>query len=99
MLQLYKRKMDQQESDLLSVVHSLLLSIEECDLHTVKEGYCNLGCVRHSLVKLLKLSGYDAAVCVSKWQTLDRVPGGTFTTLPLFWAQYFLDDILHNFLS
>ncbi|KAJ4786138.1 DUF506 family protein (DUF506) [Rhynchospora pubera] len=75
-ISLYKRSMDQQETDLLSVVHSLLLSIEECDLHTVKEGYCNFSCVRHSLVKLLKSSGYDASVCVSKWQTLDKVPGG-----------------------
>lgn len=72
----YKHATDQYEGDLLSVVHSFLLSINETDLHTVKEGQCNGSCIRQSLVKLLRLSGYDAAVCSSKWQGFDKVPGG-----------------------
>ncbi|OAY72175.1 uncharacterized protein LOC109709490 [Ananas comosus] len=72
----YKRAVDQHESDMLFVVHSLLLSIKESDLCTVKNGQCNASCIRHSLVKLLRHSGYDAAVCSSRWQGLDKVPGG-----------------------
>lgn len=77
-LQFYKRAVDQHESDMLFVVHSLLLSIKESDLCTVKNGQCNASCIRHSLVKLLRHSGYDAAVCSSRWQGLDKVPGGNF---------------------
>nr|XP_009399868.1 PREDICTED: uncharacterized protein LOC103984152 isoform X2 [Musa acuminata subsp. malaccensis] len=42
----------------------------------VLEEQCNASCIRQSLVKLLKLSGYDAAVCSSRWQGFDKVPGG-----------------------
>ncbi|PSR93105.1 Signal transduction histidine-protein kinase [Actinidia chinensis var. chinensis] len=72
----YKLSADQYESDLLSVVNSLLQSIKATDLHLVKSGTCNASCVRYSLVKLLRLSGYDAAVCASKWQGSGKVPGG-----------------------
>ncbi|KAA8534204.1 hypothetical protein F0562_031603 [Nyssa sinensis] len=72
----YKLSMDQYESDLLSVVNSLLLSINETDLQVVNSGPCNASCIRFSLVKLLKLSGYDAAVCASRWQGSGKVPGG-----------------------
>lgn len=72
----FKRSVDQFESDLLSVVHSLLLSMAHTDLQFVKSGICNGSCIRYSLVKLLRSSGYDAAVCGSKWQGCNRVPGG-----------------------
>nr|XP_017223425.1 PREDICTED: uncharacterized protein LOC108199913 [Daucus carota subsp. sativus] len=72
----YKLSMDQYERDLLSVVDSLMQSISEIDLHLVKPGPCNASCIRYSLVKLLRLSGYDAAVCSSKWQGSGKVPGG-----------------------
>ena len=75
-LQYYKLSADQYESDLLSVVNSLLQSIKATDLHLVKSGTCNASCVRFPLVKLLRLSGYDAAVCTSKWQGSGKVPGG-----------------------
>ncbi|XWS65994.1 hypothetical protein CRYUN_Cryun05aG0162000 [Craigia yunnanensis] len=71
-----KHSLGQYETDLLSVVHSLILSISETDLHFVKSVPCNASCIRYSLVKLLRLSGYDAAVCVSKWQGSGKVPGG-----------------------
>ncbi|GMY08514.1 hypothetical protein FCV25MIE_03753 [Fagus crenata] len=71
-----KLSMPQYESDLLSVVHSLILSINETDLHFVKSGACNASCIRFSLVKLLRRSGYDAAVCSAKWQGSGKVPGG-----------------------
>ncbi|KAM0948286.1 hypothetical protein DsansV1_C07g0076691 [Dioscorea sansibarensis] len=73
---LYKHAMDQRESNLSSTVHSLLLSMNETDLHYAKEGQCNASCIRQFLVKLLRLSGYDAAVCISKWQGSGKVPGG-----------------------
>ncbi|CAL9099944.1 unnamed protein product [Musa acuminata var. zebrina] len=73
---LYKRAVTQYENDLQSIVGSLLFSIDEVDLYLVKEEQCNASCIRQSLVKLLKLSGYDAAVCSSRWQGFDKVPGG-----------------------
>ncbi|CAI9768307.1 unnamed protein product [Fraxinus pennsylvanica] len=67
---------DHQQHDILSVVNSLALSITERDLHNVKSGLCNASCIRFSLVKLLRLSGYDAGVCTSRWQGSGKVPGG-----------------------
>lgn len=72
----FKHSVAQCEIDLLAVVHSLLLSTSEMDLHLVKSGPCNASCIRFYLVKLLRLSGYDAAVCASKWQRSGKVPGG-----------------------
>ncbi|PPD78480.1 hypothetical protein GOBAR_DD24583 [Gossypium barbadense] len=72
----YKHSVCHYDMDLLSVVHSLILSMGETDLHSVKLGPCNASCIRYSLVKLLRLSGYDAAVCVSRWQRSGKVPGG-----------------------
>ncbi|XP_057511146.1 uncharacterized protein LOC130793463 [Actinidia eriantha] len=71
-----KHSVNQYESDLLSVVNSLMQSINGTDLHFAKSAPCNAGCIRFSLVKLLRLSGYDAAVCTSKWQACRKVPGG-----------------------
>ncbi|PIN02490.1 hypothetical protein CDL12_24997 [Handroanthus impetiginosus] len=72
----FKLAMDQYESDLLSVVNSLALSINERDLHAANSGLCNASCIKFSLVKLLRLSGYDAGVCTSRWQGSRKVPGG-----------------------
>ncbi|XP_042509903.1 uncharacterized protein LOC122085509 [Macadamia integrifolia] len=72
----HKHIVDQFESDFLSKVQSLLLSINEIDLCCVKSGQCNASCIRFCLVKLLRFSGYDAAVCASKWQGCGKVPGG-----------------------
>ncbi|XP_057522008.1 uncharacterized protein LOC130802125 isoform X1 [Amaranthus tricolor] len=72
----FKRSVDQYESDLQSVVQSLLLSMGKTDLQLVKTGLCNGSCIRYALVKLLRSSGYDAAVCSSKWQGCNKVPGG-----------------------
>ncbi|GKU91940.1 hypothetical protein SLEP1_g5743 [Rubroshorea leprosula] len=72
----YKRSVAQCEIDVLSLVHSLILSINETDLHHVKSGPCNASCIRFYLVKRLRLSGHNAAVCVSRWQRSSKVPGG-----------------------
>lgn len=74
--QFCKISVSQYESDLMSVVNSLILSMNETDLHYVKSGACNASCIRFSLVKLLRCSGYDAAVCATKWQGSGKVPGG-----------------------
>lgn len=68
---------DEKENELLSIVHSLLLSIHELQLQPFKTGQCGGSCIRHLLVKLLRYSGKDAAVCTSKWQGFDKIPGGT----------------------
>lgn len=75
--QFHKRDVDQCGSDLLSAVRSILLSMNENDLHVVKaDGQCSASCIRQLLVKYLRIAGYDAAVCSSKWQGFDKVPGG-----------------------
>ncbi|CAL1387341.1 unnamed protein product [Linum trigynum] len=74
----YKHSVTPYESELLSLVHSLIVSIKETDLHLVESGSCNASCIRFSLVKLLRFSGYDAAVCSSKWQGSAKVPGGDY---------------------
>ncbi|XP_023757244.1 uncharacterized protein LOC111905747 [Lactuca sativa] len=74
----YKVLLDKHGIDMLSVVNSLILSINTMDLHFIRSGSCscNASCIRFSLVKLLRLSGYDAAVCTSRWQGTGKVPGG-----------------------
>lgn len=74
--QFCKISVPQYESDLMSVVNSLILSMNDTDLHYVNSGACNASCIRFSLVKLLRRSGYDAAVCATKWQGSGKVPGG-----------------------
>lgn len=74
----YKVLLDQHGIDMLSVVNSLILSIKAMDLDFIRSGSCNASCIRFSLVKLLKLSGYDAAVCTSKWLGTGKVPGGDY---------------------
>lgn len=76
LLQLYMLSVnDQYEMDLIMVVKSLILSISEA--HQVeKPDTCDSSCILRSLVKLLQSSGYDAALCASKWQSCGKVPGG-----------------------
>ncbi|XP_057472461.1 uncharacterized protein LOC130761035 [Actinidia eriantha] len=73
---LYKHSVDQYESDLVSVVHSIMLSIDETNYPFDKSDLCNASCIRFSLVKLLQSSGYDAAICTTKWQSVGKIPGG-----------------------
>ncbi|MBA0855446.1 hypothetical protein Goshw_014029, partial [Gossypium schwendimanii] len=61
--------------DLLYVVHLLELLMGGTDVHSVKLGPCNGSCIRYSIVKLLRFSGYDAAICVSRWHHSGKVPG------------------------
>ncbi|KAL4576270.1 hypothetical protein LXL04_012362 [Taraxacum kok-saghyz] len=72
----YKVLLDKHGIDMLSVVNSLILSINTMDLHFIKSGSCNASCIRFCLVKLLRLAGYDAAVCTSRWHGTGKVPGG-----------------------
>lgn len=73
--------MAQHETEVLSAVRTLMLTIKEKDLHSVKSGTCNASCIRFYLAKLLRLSGYDAAVCSARWQGGGKVPGGMFSRL------------------
>ncbi|KAG0450416.1 hypothetical protein HPP92_026704 [Vanilla planifolia] len=61
---------------MLSTVQSLLLSIDDTNLLSANVDRCNCSCIRQSLVKLLRLNGYDAALCISTWQGFGNVPGG-----------------------
>lgn len=70
--------MAQFEMETLSVVHSRILSINKTELHAIKSEPCNASCIRFTLAKLLRLSGYDAAVCQSRWQGTGKVPGGNY---------------------
>ncbi|THG05283.1 hypothetical protein TEA_011237 [Camellia sinensis var. sinensis] len=75
-LQLYKHSVDQYESDLVTVVQSSILSIDEANHQFDKSDSCSASCIRLSLVKLLQSSGYDAAICATKWQVVGKIPGG-----------------------
>ncbi|CAH8361370.1 unnamed protein product [Eruca vesicaria subsp. sativa] len=75
-IQFLKYSMPQHETEVLSAVRNLMLSIKEKDLHSVKTGTCNASCIRFYLAKLLRLSGYNAAVCSARWQGTGKVPGG-----------------------
>ncbi|KAI5001392.1 hypothetical protein ZWY2020_026042 [Hordeum vulgare] len=72
---MYKQAGDEKENELLSVVHSLLFSIHETELQDFVRGQCTGSCIRHLLVKLPRYSGYEMAVCVSKWQGFNKIPG------------------------
>lgn len=77
----YKHSADEYENDLTSIVNSLVLSLKDTNkdllnLDNKTEGPCKGSCIRFSLVKLLQISGYDAAVCTSTWQAHGNVPGG-----------------------
>ncbi|MED6146110.1 hypothetical protein PIB30_031594 [Stylosanthes scabra] len=75
-MQKCKLSVTQQESDLLSAVHNLIRTMNESNLQGMNSGPCYASCIRFYLVKLMKLSGYDAGVCASKWQASGKVPGG-----------------------
>lgn len=66
------------EREFLTEVKLLLLSINaDSNLVCKPEGSdCKGGCVKRFIVKHLKVAGYDAAVCKSKWLSSGRVPGG-----------------------
>ncbi|XP_052184811.1 uncharacterized protein LOC127796615 [Diospyros lotus] len=84
---LHKQSVDQYERDLISVVHSLILSIDETD-HQFNSSYsCNASYIRFLLVMLLQSLGYDAAICTTKWQGVGKIPGG---------EHEFIDVINHN---
>ncbi|XP_060175119.1 uncharacterized protein LOC132605873 isoform X1 [Lycium barbarum] len=72
---LYKNSVDQYESDLTMVVHSLILSMTD-SCHIGKPETCNASCVRSYLVKLLQSCGYNADMRATKWQGCGRIPGG-----------------------
>ncbi|KAF7822293.1 plant-specific domain TIGR01615 family protein [Senna tora] len=75
-IQICKLSVVQYEIDLLSLVHSLILSMNESNIRSTNSRPCYASCIRFYLVKLLRLSGYDAGVCASKWQASGKVPGG-----------------------
>ncbi|KAI9085671.1 hypothetical protein K1719_032514 [Acacia pycnantha] len=75
-IQICKLPAVQYESDLLSVVHSLILIMNEANLQSINSSPCYGSCIRFYLVNLLRLAGYDAGVCASKWQASGKVPGG-----------------------
>uniref|UniRef100_A0A7N0ZWG2 Plant-specific domain TIGR01615 family protein n=1 Tax=Kalanchoe fedtschenkoi TaxID=63787 RepID=A0A7N0ZWG2_KALFE len=72
----FKHSEDHFDHSFIPIVHSLLLSISEIDLHVMQSAPCNGSCIRFHLVKLLRKSGYDAGVCSVKWQGSGKVPGG-----------------------
>eukprot|EP00249_Psilotum_nudum_P018231 c26703_g1_i1 orf=595-1269(+) len=79
-LQALKSSATSTEKDLQSAITFLLRSIKETDLICIKAGAeCKGSCIRRLLVKNLRLSGYDAAVCISKWQSSGKLPGGEKT--------------------
>lgn len=91
-LQSLKYSVTSREKELLTILTKLSLSIKEIDLVCLKPGTdCKGGCIRRLLVKHLRLSGYDAAVCSSKWSNSGKVPGGEYEYIDVIFEGY--DDI------
>ncbi|EYU38441.1 hypothetical protein ABFS82_14G075600 [Erythranthe guttata] len=86
-ISMYKQPVDQYERDLTMVVKSLILSISETSQIEKPDACINSSCIIYSLVKLLHSSGYDAALCKSKWQVFGKLPGG---------EHEFIDVIAHE---
>lgn len=68
------------EREVLTDVRVLLLTNNEttdlmCD---AGDSECKGGCTKRFLVKHLKVAGYSASICQSKWLTTAGVPGGAF---------------------
>lgn len=80
-LQMRTATLNGVERELLTEVKLRLLSIKEdsnfvcCEPEGVD---CKGVCVKRFVVKNLKAAGYDAAVCMSKWLSSGRVPGGEY---------------------
>jgi uncharacterized protein (TIGR01615 family) len=64
---------------LIDVKMSVLAINENTDLmcNSVSKE-CKGGCTKRFVVKRLKASGYNAAVCKSRWQCSGNVPGGEY---------------------
>ncbi|MCO5570245.1 hypothetical protein L7F22_023964 [Adiantum nelumboides] len=78
-LQALKYNASPHERELLTILTKLSLSIKEIDLVCQQPATdCKGGCIRRLLVKHLRLSGYDAAVCSAKWSNSGKVPGGEY---------------------
>nr|CAB3503403.1 unnamed protein product [Digitaria exilis] len=56
-ISMLKQGGDDTQNELLSMVHSLLLSIHDSDLQAFKRRQCGGSCIRRLLVKLLRYSG------------------------------------------
>lgn len=77
-LQMRTATMNSLERELLAEVKLRLLSIKE-DTDLICEGPdCKGACVKRFVVKHLKVAGFDAVVCSSKWLSSGRVPGGEY---------------------
>ncbi|CAK9206853.1 unnamed protein product [Sphagnum troendelagicum] len=64
---------------LMDVKMSVLAINENTDLMCNSVGKeCKGGCTKRFVVKRLKASGYNAAVCKSRWQCSGKVPGGEY---------------------
>lgn len=69
-----------EERNIQRYVIGLLLHVEaETPLPRVCSGEnCDGVCIRQLLVKQLKLEGYNAAFCNTKWQSCGRIPAGEY---------------------
>eukprot|EP00249_Psilotum_nudum_P022990 c28715_g1_i3 orf=691-1884(-) len=65
------------EKEIASILTTLILVVNESELFCQfdKTG-CKGACIRRLAVKHLRMSGYNASICISKWQNTGKVPGG-----------------------
>ena len=66
------------EEKLLHVIRSVVLALNvDVDLLGSTGGnLCKEECTKYLLVQKLRATGYDAAVCKSKWESSSRLLGG-----------------------
>jgi hypothetical protein len=67
------------EGKLFHVVRSVVpaLNVDVDLLGSTGGNLCKEECTKHLLVHKLRATGYDAAVCKSKWESSSRLLGGS----------------------
>ncbi|MCO5551465.1 hypothetical protein L7F22_004969 [Adiantum nelumboides] len=73
------------EKELFSILSVFFPTVKDVDLFCLTTGReCKGSCIQQMLVKHLRVLGYDAAICISKWQNSGKVPGGEYEYIDVF---------------
>ncbi|MCO5591030.1 hypothetical protein L7F22_045006 [Adiantum nelumboides] len=73
------------EKELFSILSIFFPSVKDVDFFCLTTGKeCKGYCIQQMLVKHLRVLGYDAAICSSKWKNFGKVPGGEYEYIDVF---------------
>ncbi|KAH9304760.1 hypothetical protein KI387_009164 [Taxus chinensis] len=86
--------MSSEERDLYRATASIISSLNASSVDLPGHGSgCNATCIRRLLVKHLKLAGYNAALCKVKWQSIGKLPGGTYEYIDILLQSDDVDNL------